>query len=205
MDQSIQWKFRTGCGLPNGNGNAMESTPGKETASALHAAPRKPISFLTERPMPTTNQWLTRGIVMGIVAKVPQGLLLYIMSDWGVFIIMGVGVNVPLNIVYSIKHLALGGVFGALFAAPVLLGWPNWLRGILAGLAHAAVVLFLINPFIDDVGFMGIRDLGPLFPAVSVVANVVWGVLAGVGVGLWNRLARPSKGRPSTAHPAKHR
>ena len=143
--------------------------------------------------MPSVQQRLIRSIVMGFLAKVPQGLVLFVMSEIGLFVAMGVTLNVPLNIIYSTKHVMLGALFGALFAVPVLTGWSHYLRGLIVGLVHSAVVLLFINPVIDGVGFMGIRDLGPLFPAVSIVANLIWGVLTGLGIDLWDRIARDAE------------
>jgi hypothetical protein len=143
--------------------------------------------------MPTLQQRLTRAIVMGFLAKVPQGLILFVMSEIGLFVAMGVTLNVPLNIMYSTKHVVLGALFGAFFAVPVLTGWSHTLRGLIVGFVHAAVVLMFINPYIDDVGFMGVRDLGPLFPVVSIVANLIWGVLTGLGIDLWDRIAKDAE------------
>jgi hypothetical protein len=134
--------------------------------------------------MPTVSQQLIRGCVAGILAKIPQGLALYVCSELGLFLVMGVALNVPLTILYSSKHVLLGGLFGALFAVPLLKGWPHWVRGTLVGLAHAAGTLFVFNPFVDGVGFLGL-DVGALMPLVVVAANLVWGMLAGVGVDLW--------------------
>lgn len=138
--------------------------------------------------MPTQKQLLIRGIVSGLLAKVPQGLVLFFMSEIGLFVAMGVAVNVPLNIIYSAKHILLGALFGALFAVPVFSNWPSTLRGLIVGLGSAAGTLFFFNPFVDDVGFMGLQ-LGPLMPVVVIAANLVWGLLAGIGVGIWNRVA----------------
>jgi len=166
-------------------GRVAQMDPATRTARA-HPAPIH--ASYPERAMSSRSQVLLRGCVMGLVAKIPQGLVLFAMSEVGLFVAMGVAVNVPLDIIYSTKHVALGAGFGALFAVPVLVGWPNWLRGLLVGLCHAAGTLFFFNPIVDGVGFMGL-DLGALMPVVVVVANLIWGVLAGIGVGVWNRLS----------------
>lgn len=139
--------------------------------------------------MPTAFRLVIRGCVAGIVAKIPQGLALYACSEIGLFLAIGVALNVPLTILYSSKHVLLGGVFGALFAVPLLRNWPHWLRGALVGLCHAAATLFIFNPFVDGVGFLGL-DVGALMPVVVVAANLVWGMLAGAGVDLWGLIER---------------
>jgi hypothetical protein len=139
--------------------------------------------------MPTTQRLLIRGCVAGFLAKIPQGLVLYVCSEIGLFLAMGVALNVPFTILYSSKHVLLGAVFGLLFAVPVLNHWPNWLRGNLVGLAHAAVTLFFFNPFVDGVGFLGL-DVGALMPVVVIVANLVWGMLAGAVLDLWGLWGR---------------
>lgn len=138
--------------------------------------------------MPNLRQRLVRAIVMGLLAKVPQGLLLAVLSAAGVFLAMGLPLNVPLDTMYSAKHVLLGALFGSLFAVPVLTGWNNTLRGLLVGLGHSAGTLFFFNPVVDGVGILGLQ-VGPLMPLVVVVANLVWGVLAGIGIDVWNRIA----------------
>lgn len=139
--------------------------------------------------MPNLSQRLVRAIVMGFLAKVPQGLVLWVMSEIGLFVAMGVRLNVPLNTMYSSTHVLLGALFGSLFAVPVLTGWSNTLRGLLVGLCHAAGTLFFFNPVWDHVGIMGL-ELGLLMPVVVIVANLIWGVLAGIGIDVWNRIAK---------------
>lgn len=132
---------------------------------------------------------MIRGAVGGILAKIPQGLALYACSEIGLFLAMGVALNVPLTILYSSKHVLLGAVFGLLFAVPLLKTWPNWVRGIGVGLVHAAVTLLYFNPFVDGVGFLGL-DIGALMPVVVIVANLIWGMLAGAVVDVWGLFDR---------------
>lgn len=139
--------------------------------------------------MSTAVRQMIRGGVAGILAKIPQGLALYACSEIGLFLAMGVALNVPLTILYSSKHVLLGALFGAVFAVPVLKAWPNWVRGILVGLVHAAATLFYFNPFVDGVGFLGL-EIGALMPVVVVVANLIWGMLAGAVVDLWGLFDR---------------
>jgi hypothetical protein len=138
--------------------------------------------------MPTLAQRLTRAAVMGALAEVPQGLVLFVLSETGVFLAMGLPLNFPLNALYSSKHLLQGALYGCLFAVPVLTKWSNTLRGVLVGLGHAAGTLLVFNPFVDHVGMLGLQ-LGPLMPVVVIVSNLVWGVLAGIGIDVWNRVA----------------
>jgi hypothetical protein len=137
---------------------------------------------------PALRTRLVRAAVMGLLAKVPQGLLLFVMGEYGVFLAMGLRLEFPLNALYSSKHLALGAAFGLLFAVPVWTRRSNTVRGLLVGLAHAAGTLFFFNPVMDGVGIMGLQ-LGPLMPPLVIVSNLVWGVLAGAGIDLWNRVA----------------
>jgi len=144
--------------------------------------------------MPTASRLLIRGCVAGILAKVPQGLVLYFCSEYGLFSSMGVELNVPLTTLYSSKHVLLGGLFGALFAVPLLKNRPHWMRGTLVGLSHAAATSFFFNPFVDGVGFLGLK-LGALMPVVVLAANLIWGMLAGAGVDLWGLRERDGAAR----------
>jgi hypothetical protein len=146
--------------------------------------------------MPSLGNRLVRAIVMGFLAKVPQGLVLFVMSEIGLFLAMGLSLDFPLNTMYSSKHVLLGALFGSLFAVPVLTRWSNTLRGLLVGLCHAAGTLFFFNPFVDHVGIMGL-EIGPLMPVIVIVANLIWGVLAGIGIDVWNRVAADA--RPGAA------
>jgi len=139
-------------------------------------------------PQPVLKTRLIRAAVMGLLAKVPQGLVLFAMGEYGIFLALGLRLNFPLNALYSTKHLALGAAFGLLFAVPVWSRRSNTLRGLLVGLGHAAATLFIFNPFLDGVGLLGL-DIGPLMPPLVIVSNLIWGVLAGIGIDLWNRVA----------------
>lgn len=137
---------------------------------------------------------LTRGIVAGVIAKIPQGVLLFACSELELlYVNADVVVRIPFSAVYWIKHLIWGGVFGLLFAVPVLPRWPSWLRGLLVGLGHAAGTLLIVNPVFDqsDIGFLGL-GVGPGFPVIVIVFNLIWGLLAGVILHVWVWLSRKS-------------
>jgi len=154
---------------------------------------------------------LTRGIFAGLIAKIPQGLLLFVCSELELlYVNTGVAVRVPsllggdwISNVYWIKHVIWGGVFGLLFAVPLLARVPGWLRGMLVGLGHAAGTLLIVNPLFDsNIGFLGL-GVGPGFPVIVVVFNLIWGVLAGLTLSLWNRLLPPDSQAKQNNKPAK--
>ncbi|HUJ76339.1 MAG TPA: hypothetical protein VL359_15870 [bacterium] len=98
---------------------------------------------------------LSHGFAAGAAAGLLQGILLALVSELGLFLLMGLGLQLTITRFWFYQHVTWGGLWGLLLVVPVLPLWSGWLRG--AGLA-----------------------LGPLMPVVVIVFNVLWGVLAGL-------------------------
>jgi hypothetical protein len=152
--------------------------------------------------MSGTQSKIVGGIVAGALAKIPQGFILFIASEMEVlYVNSNTAVRIPgLSAIYWAKHVIWGAVFGLLFSLPVLSRWPQWARGLLiVGFGHAAGTLFVVNPIFDtsDIGFMGL-GIGPGFPIIVLVFDLIWGLFAGIGLDLWN-LSHRKDGRAAAA------
>jgi hypothetical protein len=73
-------------------------------------------------------------------------------------------------------RIVWGGLWGLLFGLP--LATPSWWRrGLLLSLGPSGVQLLVVFPYRAHVGWLGV-ELGALTPAVVLVANAVWGLVA---------------------------
>ena len=114
----------------------------------------------------------------GAFAGFVQTVLLWILGLAGMFRLLSEPFEFPLSPSGLSQRMVGGGLWALLFLVPLLKTAPHWQRGLAVGLLRALFTLLLINPFIDQVGFLGL-GLGPAFPVIVLVFNLLWGVLAG--------------------------
>jgi hypothetical protein len=105
----------------------------------------------------------------GAAGGLANGLALWAAGQLGVAIAPGLTPG------WLYPRLVWGGLWGALLLLPVAGGWLR--RGLLLGLAPALFQLFVVFPFWQGRGWLGV-ELGALTPVVVLGANAVWGVAA---------------------------
>jgi hypothetical protein len=88
---------------------------------------------------------------------------------------LGVSLAPAFTPAWLYPRLVWGGLWGALFLLPLSGGWLR--RGLLLGLAPALFQLFVVFPYWQGRGWLGV-ELGALTPVVVLAANAVWGVAA---------------------------
>ena len=71
-----------------------------------------------------------------------------------------------------------GGLYGLLFLLPYLTR-SYFFRGLIYSLVPSFIQLFIIYPFVDGQGLLGM-DLGDLAPVFVVIFNAIWGISAGL-------------------------
>ncbi|MFO0995647.1 MAG: hypothetical protein U1F33_03115 [Alphaproteobacteria bacterium] len=127
---------------------------------------------------------LSLAFAAGALGALAHGFALWFAGHIHLTAAIGVAIAPGLNTIWFYPHIVWGGLWGFLFALPVL--ERSWVvRGLVLSLAPTLVQLFVIFPERTTAGTMGL-GLGHLTPLVVLVANGIWG-LAAAG---WYRLLR---------------
>ena len=132
--------------------------------------------------MRSTIQGLNHCMAAGAIAALIQSLIIWAVSQVGIFILIGVPLVFPLTTDWIYQRVVWGGLWGLFFMLPILKGAPHWKRGLAIGLLPAAASLFWFNPILKGTGFFGL-ELGAMMPVIIIVFNLFWGYLAGVWFG----------------------
>jgi hypothetical protein len=109
----------------------------------------------------------------GAVGGLANSLALWASGRLGLSAALGVSIAPALTPAWLYPRLVWGGLWGALFLLPVGGGWLR--RGLLLGLAPALFQLFVVFPYWQGRGMLGV-GLGALTPVMVLLANAVWGV-----------------------------
>jgi hypothetical protein len=121
----------------------------------------------------------------GLVGGLLNCLAVWFFGVLGIPQILGVQIAPPLTNTLLYSKLVWGGIWGLLFLIPLRrLTFPG--RGLLFSLGPSLVQLFVVFPYQDQKGIMGLQ-LGALTPLFVLFYNVVWGVVAA----LWLQWERP--------------
>jgi len=119
----------------------------------------------------------------GAVGGFANSLAVWAGGQLGLHAALGVAISPALTPGWLYPRLVWGGLWGALFLLPIAGGALR--RGLLLGLAPALFQLFVVFPYWQGRGWLGV-ELGPLTPVVVIAANLVWGVAASG----WLRMTR---------------
>jgi hypothetical protein len=110
----------------------------------------------------------------GSVGGLINSLAVLLVGFSGITTALGIGIAPPLSAAWLYPRLVWGGLWGFLFLIPF--GKSPFLRGVIYSVGPTLVQLFIVFPFKDDKGMMGM-DLGVLTPLLVIIANMVWGVV----------------------------
>jgi hypothetical protein len=105
-----------------------------------------------------------------------NSLAVWLLGVSGATAALGVNIAPSLSAAWLYPRLVWGGLWGFLFLIPFLGNSPA-LRGAICSLGPTLAQLFIVFPFKDGKGMMGM-DLGALTPLPVIAANVVWGVVS---------------------------
>ena len=114
----------------------------------------------------------------GAFAGFVQTVVLWILAQVGLFRLLSEPFDFPLNPSLLYQRMIFGGVWALLFLVPLLRTAPHGQRGLSIGLLRALLTLLLINPFVDQVGVLGL-NFGWAWPLIVLFSNLLWGFLAG--------------------------
>ncbi len=131
------------------------------------------------------DRWQVRaslGFASGALAAVVQGLLIVLCSALGLFLVLGVPLEIEGSRFWFYQRIVWGGLWGLLFAVPLLDAWPQWRRGLVIAVLPAAATFFWFLPFQDQQGWLGLK-LGPMMPVIVLFFALLWGAIAGWWVG----------------------
>jgi hypothetical protein len=109
----------------------------------------------------------------GAVGGLARALFLWVLAQLGVLSALGVSLGGSLALGSLYPRIVWGGIWGALFLLPVK-GNPLR-RGLLLSLVPALFQLFVVFPYWQGQGWLGVR-LGALTPVVVLAASAVWGL-----------------------------
>lgn len=127
---------------------------------------------------------LSLAFAAGALGALANGVALWLAGNFGVTAAIGVAIAPHLTPAWLYPRICWGGLWGLLFALPVL--ERSWvLRGFVLSLAPTIVQLFFVFPEKTAAGTMGL-GLGHLTPLVVLAANGLWGLVAAG----WYRLIR---------------
>jgi hypothetical protein len=132
----------------------------------------------------------------GIFGGLLNALLRAILSRIGFLAFFEVTVKYSFSGEHFHSTILWGGIWGILLVFP-LLEHSIVLRGILLGFIPALAELFVILPFIDHAGFMGVKEYGRMAPFFIAFFNIIWGVAASA----WLHIIDFERIKPKTWYP----
>lgn len=122
----------------------------------------------------------------GAVGALANSLLLWLFGMIGLHWVLGVTLAPQLTPAWLYPRLVWGGLWGLVFALPVLKRRPPGVRSLILSLGPSAAALFWFLPMSANKGWLGL-DLGAAMPALVLFHNAVWGLVTGV----WFAKSRP--------------
>ena len=114
----------------------------------------------------------------GAFAGLVQSFVLWFLALAGLFGLLAGEFDFPISLGHFSQRMVVSGVWAFLFLVPFLRTAPHWQRGLSIGLLRALLTLLFINPFVDQVGFLGL-NFGWAWPLIVLFSNLLWGFLAG--------------------------
>lgn len=118
----------------------------------------------------------------GCVGALANSLTVWLFGDAGISATLGVAIAPALSPQWLYPRLVWGGLWGLLFALPMLQSRLLW-KGTLLSLLPTAVQLFIIFPFKAHQGIAGL-ELGLLTPLLVLFFNWVWGIATALTIKL---------------------
>ena len=120
-------------------------------------------------------QSLSLFFAAGALGGLANSLLVWICGQAGLSQALGVAIAPELTPAFLYPRIVWGGIWGFLFTLP--LGGGSFVRrGLLLSLAPSAYQLFVVFPRAGR-GTLGL-ELGALAPALVLVFNAAWGIVA---------------------------
>jgi|SaaInlStandDraft_4_1057021.scaffolds.fasta_scaffold75803_1 hypothetical protein len=116
----------------------------------------------------------TGGCIGGLITS----LLLWMCGQTELAQHFNVKLSPTLTMPWLYQTAIWGGLYATLFLMPFLRR-SYFFRGILYSFVPSFVQLFIILPFIEHQGFLGM-NLGDLTPVFITVINLFWGISAGL-------------------------
>lgn len=120
----------------------------------------------------------------GCVGALANSLMVWFCGDAGIPRQFNVAIAPALTPAWLYPRIVWGGLWGLLFALPMLQSRPI-MKGTLLSLFPTAVQLFVVFPLKANKGVGGL-DLGLYTPAFVIFFNWIWGVVTAITI----RLAR---------------
>ena len=118
---------------------------------------------------------LARGFTAGAVGGAANVAFIALAGSAGIIAAMGIALPAPALPAFLYKQMVWGGLFGLIFALPVIKG--SWIaRGLIVGLLASLAALFVFLPMAG--AGMGALNPGVLTPVLVLIANSVWGLVA---------------------------
>jgi len=118
---------------------------------------------------------LARGFTAGAIGAVANVIFVILAGTAGLIAAMGIGFPAPPLPEFLYKQVVWGGLFGLLFAAPLLKG--SWIgRGLMVGLIASLAAFFIFLPM-AGAGIAGL-NAGVMTPVLVLIANSIWGLAA---------------------------
>jgi hypothetical protein len=121
----------------------------------------------------------------GAVGGILSGLIIYLCGALGLMQEYGVKMAPTLNACWVDQRVVWGGIFGLLFALPVLERLPWFVRGMALSMVPILVQFFVFYPLITHEGLFGLK-LGANTPYFVILFSLLWGMLTA----FWLRICR---------------
>ncbi|MGC8552420.1 MAG: hypothetical protein ACP5O7_06080 [Phycisphaerae bacterium] len=126
---------------------------------------------------------LSLAFAAGVVGAMVNAGAFWLCQKTDIFALLHCKLSAPFGPPWFYQHVTWGGLFGLLFALPLLRQSP-FKRGLLLGLAPTAFALFVVLPFFVHKHMLGLA-LGYTTPLFVLVFNLIWGV----ATALWLSMA----------------
>jgi hypothetical protein len=110
----------------------------------------------------------------GVVGALINSLAVWLFGALKLHNLLHVGIAPVLSAQWLYPRLVWGGMWGLLFATP-LLRKQGWSRGLWLSLAPTCAQLLYFFPYQAHKGFLGF-ELGLLTPVVVIAFNALWGM-----------------------------
>lgn len=116
----------------------------------------------------------------GCLGALANSLAVWLAGDLGITRSLGVSIAPALTANWLYPRIVWGGIWGLLFLMPMM-DSKLFFKGSLLSLFPTIVQLFVIFPYVAKKGVAGIT-LGAFTPALVIVFNWIWGVVAALAI-----------------------
>jgi len=118
---------------------------------------------------------LSLAYAAGSVGGFMNSLVVWFLGLSGITTVLGISIAPQLSAAWLCPRIVWGGLWGFLFLIPLFANSP-FTRGVIYGIGPILVQLFIVFPFKEGKGIMGL-DLGSLTPLLVICANLLWGIV----------------------------